>query len=138
MIGNKEKALLHVAKTQLELDDDMYREILQQEAGVKSSKDLTPAGLDKVITRLEKMGFEPQRRYQRGRAASRDPQAVITPAQQKHIRDLYNTLGWDEGNRQIGFNQRVIKKPWPQTRQEANKIIEAIKAMLARRKSAQS
>lgn len=134
-ISNRQKALLHVAKTQLGLDDDVYRLILEQEAGVTSSKDLTPHGFEKVLARFEQIGFEPELRYQRGRATQRDPQALTTPAQQKLINDLYDILGWDERKRRTGFNRRVVKKPWPQTREEANKVIEALKAMVARQEN---
>lgn len=131
-ISNEQKALIHVAKTQLGLEDDVYREILRQEAGVGSAKDLSPVGLDKVMRRFRQLGFrrKPQRRKQQ---VSPQPAALITKGMLGKIQHLYENLGWDAKSRQIGFNKRVLGgRPWPQTREEGNKIIEALKAMLAR------
>lgn len=127
----RQKALLHVAKAHLGLSEDEYRALLCGAAGVESSRDLDPAGFEKVLARLEALGFRARRRYPTGRAARPDPEALVTPAQQKRLRDLYQALGWGE-RRQQGFNRRVCGKPWPQTRADANKIVEALKAMTAR------
>lgn len=136
-INQRQRALLHVARRQLGLDEENYRSILRQAAGVESSRDLDPAGFDRVMEVLARMGFSPRRRYPSGRArGAPDPDALVTPAQQKRMADLYTELGWTILERQRGFNRRVVHKPWPQTRGEANKIIEALKAMIARRKEA--
>ncbi len=50
--------LIHVAKTKLGLDDDIYRDILKSTTGKDSSKLLTPAQLDAVLDRLKQLGFE--------------------------------------------------------------------------------
>lgn len=47
---------IHIAKKQIGLDDDSYRDLLMNTAGVKSSKDLTAAGLALVIKRLGQLG----------------------------------------------------------------------------------
>lgn len=130
-INNRQKALLHVAKTELRLDDDDYRALLYAEAGVESSKDLDLQGFERVLARFEQLGFRVKRRAPHGRAHNRDPHALVTPAQLKKLGDLYQELAWAP-NRQVGFNRRVCGRPWPQTRADANKVIEALKKMLAR------
>ena len=50
--------LIHVAKTKLGLDDDVYRDILESTTGKTSSKLLTPAQLEAVLDRLKQLGFE--------------------------------------------------------------------------------
>ncbi|MDK2902461.1 MAG: hypothetical protein PWQ93_380 [Clostridiales bacterium] len=125
MITNKQKALLHVAKQELGLDDDLYREILRQEAGASSSTELTPAGYDKVMRRLRQAGF-------RIRHERHMPDELITKQQFKLITHMYQDMGWYDSRRQIGFNKRMTGYAWPQTRSDANKIIEALKAMLRR------
>ncbi|MCY6411950.1 regulatory protein GemA [Acinetobacter sp. VNH17] len=50
--------LIHVAKTKLGLDDDVYRDILASTTGKTSSKLLTPAQLEAVLDRLKQLGFE--------------------------------------------------------------------------------
>lgn len=47
---------IHIAKKQLAMDDDTYRAMLLTIGGVKSSKDLTPEGIDKVVRHLEHVG----------------------------------------------------------------------------------
>lgn len=143
MISNRAKALLHVAKAELDLDDDLYHEILRQEAGVVSSKDLDPAGLERVMKRLATLGFsakskkKPEPRKRRERLDERRPNDLITGSQQKIIEYLFEDLGWYGGERRMGFSHRVIKRPWPQTRAEANKLIEGLKAMLKRQRQAE-
>ena len=49
--------LIHIAKTQLGLDDESYRALLQECAGVESSKCLDAMGFKKVLGELERLGF---------------------------------------------------------------------------------
>lgn len=128
IIGKSEKALLHVAKAQLGLDDDLYREILRQEAQAESSAALTYRQFDRVMARMRKLGF----RRRRAAVKPAAPRALITREQQDKIQSLYSALGWSAMNRQMGFNRRQLGKAWPQTRAEANKVIEGLKRILAR------
>jgi len=124
-----QKALVHVAKNQLGLDDDLYREILMQEAGVSSASELDYKGFERVMKRFRKLGF----RRKRTQPAERpQPGGTITPRQQAKIAELYAALGWTDPRRQMGFSRRVCGVPWPQTRAQANKVIEALKQMVAR------
>jgi hypothetical protein len=136
-IGNKEKSIIHLAKNHLGLSDDEYRDILRAATGAESSKDMDYHQYDKLLQRFKELGFKVTsktngRRQPYLTAPGRDPGALPTPAQQKKLNDLYDELGWAENERRIGFNRRMLKKPWPQTRAEANKITEALKAMIAR------
>jgi len=127
-INARQIALLHVARVQLGLDEDLYRLILEQEAGVTSAKQLTPAGFDKVMKRLRGYGF----RRKPARRLPPAPGSPITREQQRKIAELYAELGWTDPKRQMGFNRRQTGAPWPQTRKDANKVIEGLKAMLKR------
>ena len=49
--------LIHVGKTQLGLDDELYREVLESCTGKTSSKDMTIQQLDAVLNRLKQLGF---------------------------------------------------------------------------------
>ncbi len=136
VIGQKEKALIHVAKAQLHIDDEDYRLILAQEAGVESSCLLAYAQFDKVMKRMRQLGFRRRRKPGRGAPIIRDSRATITRAQQAKLDELYTELGWTDPRRQAGFSRRQTGgKPWPQTRGEANKTIEALKAMVARERA---
>lgn len=136
VISKKEIALIHVAKTKLGLDDYSYRNILKTFGGVESAKDLNVIGFKKVMDKFESLGFKTESKnkpkYKKTiTATSTDASAVPTPAHLHKINSLYDELNWGT-ERRLGFNKRLIKKPWPQTREEANKIIEALKAMVAR------
>jgi hypothetical protein len=137
LIGAKQKALIHVAKTQLCLDDDRYRDLLRSTCGVESSKELSFTQYDKLLKRFRELGFRIKHQGRGHRqpylkSPDRDPGGLPSPAHLKKINDLYEQLGWTEPERRIGLNQRIIKRPWPQSRAEANKIIEALKSMVAR------
>lgn len=52
----REVQFIHIAKTQLAMDDATYRAMLHNLAGVTSSKDLSDEGRTKVIKHLKKCG----------------------------------------------------------------------------------
>ena len=52
-------AKIHVAKRDLGLDDDTYRDLLERETGKRSAKGLSQAELDKVLAALTRAGFKP-------------------------------------------------------------------------------
>ena len=56
-ITNAQKALLHKAKHDLGLDDDTYREMLRNVAGVRSSVELSQSGFNAVMAHLQAAGF---------------------------------------------------------------------------------
>ena len=132
-------ALIHVAKNKLALSDEDYRAILGQ-YGVSSSKELTMAGFEQVMAHMERLGFSSikvekghgQNAYRAADTHISDPKALKTPAQENRLAHYFETLGWHESERRRNFCQRMIKKPWPQTRDEAAKVIEALKSMVAR------
>lgn len=49
--------LIHVGKTKLALDDELYRDILTSTTGKTSSKDLNLAQLEAVLDRMKQLGF---------------------------------------------------------------------------------
>lgn len=63
-IRKRELAMIHMAKTQLGLDDDTYRDMLWTVARVRSAADLDWAGRKKVIDHLKAKGFKGKRRPQ--------------------------------------------------------------------------
>lgn len=53
--------LIHIAKSQLGLDDDAYREILQDKGKHPSCKGMSIAGLMTVYDYMKSLGFKPKR-----------------------------------------------------------------------------
>lgn len=139
MLSREQLALVHVAKRDLGLTDEVYRDILHVETGRESSKDLDRRGLDKLLARFASMGFQQGHLDGRARGGrpkvppAADPTELPTPGQQGMIRHLWEDVGWPQGPRRTEFCQRVCGgHPWPQTRAEANQLIEALKAMVKR------
>jgi len=135
-IGRKKKALIHVAKDRLHLDEESYRQILKAVAGVESSARLTREGFKKVMRRFQEMGFKgllpsPYHPISKGRLIpSGSPQGLesITPSQEHFISYLLKELDWDERHYQA-FCQRIIKRPSPLTKRDGQKIIIGLMAI---------
>lgn len=138
MISNAQKALLHIAKAQLGITDEDYRALLKAEGGVESSSDLDNRGLNRVLKRFAKLGFVNTAH----RPRRSQPKGLISPEQQHLIADNYVRLarltaaagrpGFHSFAAQTAFNRRCCGKAMPQTRGDANKVIEGQKAIIAR------
>jgi len=140
VIGRKKKALIHIAKDDLHLDEESYRQILKGVAAVESSTRLTKEGFEKVMKRFQEMGFKgllphPYHPAAKGRLIPSDsPQGLesITSSQQDFIFYLLEKLNWDEDHYHA-FCQRIIKRPDPLTKREGQKIIIGLMAILRKR-----
>lgn len=137
-LTKKQIALLHVAKSRLGLQEGDYRAILSLYGGAESAKDLTLGGFERVMRHLQQLGFDAPAYHPPRRSAVRNAGAVVEPPQAYKIEQLFADLGIDTAERRQGLCRRVIKKPWAQTRADANKVIECLKAMLRRRAEAQA
>ena len=139
-IGRKKKAIVHIAKEDLHLDEESYRQILKGVAGVESATRLTEEGFERVMKRFQEMGFKgllphPYHPVPKGRLIpSGSPQGLesITSNQQDFISYLLERLSWDEGHYHA-FCQRIIKRPDPLTKRDGQKIIIGLMAILRKR-----
>jgi hypothetical protein len=139
-IGRKKKALVHIAKEKLHLDEESYRQILKGVAGVESAAQLSREGFEKVMNRFQGMGFKgllphPYYPVSKGRLIPSDsPQGLesITSSQQDFISFLLEKLTWDEEHYHA-FCKRIIKKPGPLTKRDGQKIIIGMMAILRKR-----
>ena len=139
-IGRKKKALVHLAKADLHLDEESYRQILKGVAGVESSTLLNREGFEKVMKRFEEMGFKgllrhPYHPVPKGRlipAGSPQGFESITLSQQDFISYLLEKLNWSEEHYHF-FCKRIVKKPVPLTKRDGQKIIIGLMAILRKR-----
>jgi hypothetical protein len=139
-IGRKKKALVHIAKENLHLDEESYRQILKGVAGVESSSQLNREGFEKVMRRFREMGFKgllphPYHPSPKGRlipSESPQGQESITQSQNDFISYLLEELKWDGGHYHA-FCKRIIKSPDPRTKREGQKIIIGLMAILRKR-----
>ncbi len=132
-IGQKKKALLHIAKEDLHLDEEAYRNILRGVAGVESSIKLTREGFDNVMKRFEELGFrgllpDLYHSIPKGQPILGGVES-ITPNQKDFVSYLLEKLQWDDKHYRA-FCQRIIKKPEPLTKREGQKIIIGLMAIL--------
>lgn len=128
-------AKIHVARKQLQLDEDDYRQILLDETGRSSSGDCTEAELERALKRFEALGFKP--------LPKAGPASVNRPAQHPLARkaralwiSLYHLGAVDSPTEKAleAFARRQLKCErlvWADQRQ-GYKLIEALKAMAAR------
>lgn len=128
-LTKSQTAIVHVARRELGLDDDVYRDVLRSVTGRETLAECTKGEWLALMRRFESLGFHGTNHRP---TPARRAQALVTPAQLDLLRELFVQLGWNDPAREMGFTKRVIRKVWPQTRAEANKVIEALKAMIAR------
>jgi hypothetical protein len=139
-IGRKKKALIHIAKEDLRLEEESYRQILKGVAGVESTTRLTEEGFERVMKRFQEMGFKgllphPYHPMPKGRLIPLgSPQGLeaITSNQQDFISYLLQRLSWDEEHYRA-FCQRIIKRSDPLTKRDGQKIIIGLMAILRKK-----
>jgi hypothetical protein len=136
MISRKHLALIHVAKKQLDLDDDSYRHILSRAAGVESAADLDEVGFLNVMEHLTASGF---RSTWTKRTFGNRP-GMATPSQVDLMRDLWKRYDpSDEGEAHFNawlFKFHKVSALRFVSADKAKKIIPALKAMASRPHSA--
>lgn len=128
--------LIHIAKSQLHLDDDVYRDILRAKSkGKASSTELTVLELEAVLEHLKRIGFKvkgaPQKaapRATRTRRMADDPEAKKIRALWLLLRDLGVVKNASE-EALAGYVKRMTKVDdlhWIDGKQ-AETVIESLK-----------
>jgi phage gp16-like protein len=122
-------ARIHIARKEMGLDEETYRDLLRRETGASSAAALDDAGLEKALAAFRRMGWRPRR----WRPASRKP----------WVRKVYAL--WGEAKRAGVFRDRRrsalrafckrqtgVEDPEWLTPQQAARVTEAFKAMISR------
>lgn len=115
-----------------EVKDAVLRPLVRRASGQDSTTRLTSHQAAVVIDALERQLAEYAAAEPAPPAPSPRHIAAITPAMQATITGLFAQLGWHERARQIAFSRRQIGLPWPQTEEQADALIEPLKAMVLR------
>lgn len=129
---------IHAQAHALQLDDETRRAMQQKLVGIESTKDMTLAQLSTVWSRLTALARDaglakPWTRKGRPGRDERQPDELPTPEQSAKIEALYVDLEIKHRPKVvIDLCRRTTGHSWPQTRAEANRLIEALKAMVAR------
>lgn len=133
-ISKEKKSLLHVGKQKLDLTDQEYREILRQETGRSSSADpgFTDRDFKRVVDHFRALGFWIKRPFEQ--LKPRDAGELPTVEQLAVISHLWEDLSQYKGgakniNFRRGFYEKRLRIPalGPQTRKQANVVIESLK-----------
>lgn len=121
-LTHKQIALIHVAKSLVGMDEATYRTFLRAHAGVDSSKDLSKAQFNEVMTAFEGMGFARKERRigmasaaQIGKIRALWAQAARNPTPQALRLFIERRFG--------------VSSPEFLTRYRAQEVIEGIKRM---------
>lgn len=128
-------AAIHIAKKDLRLDDDTYRDVLERVTGKRSARELTIVESGRVLDEMKRLGFK---------AASKPARAgavVLEGPYVPKLRALWIS-GWnlgvvkdrtDEGLAAFVRRQaKIDHMNWLRDAADANRVIEAIKGWLAR------
>lgn len=125
-------AKLHIAKKQLGLDDDTWRDLLERETGKRSSKDMSDGERGRVLDVLKTKGFKP---------ASGSSRKGLEGKYAGKLQALW-IAGWNLGlvkNRDDAALLAFVKRQtgidhtrFLRYHDDATKAIEALKAWLAR------
>ncbi len=120
----RQLAVIHVAKSRLDLDDDYYREMLAQfkdddNRTIKSAKDLNRIQYTQLMNIFERMGFQPKYKngstqtvqsHRTGNQANGKPNNHMTDKQVERIWHLWNQVSAaPEEKRQQALNRFVEK-----------------------------
>jgi phage gp16-like protein len=129
----KKLALLHVAKKQLAMTDDDWRAMLSRAAGYDSSADLDDIGFERVMLELRRLGFKSTSAK---RSYGHRP-GFATPAQIATMRTIWKEWHGDDPDERA-LNAWLTRFHHVSalrfvTREKANAVLVALKAMLARK-----
>lgn len=131
MADKKQLQLIHIAKTQLALDDETYRETLEYRYNVSSSKDLTYNQASNFIGFLSEKGFKFKKKVKPLKAKKADNVIELaTPRQHKLIEVLKGNIIWKVENGYELYIKKRLKINKVITKQDAFKVINALKAVL--------
>lgn len=139
MLSRSQFAILAVTRKRIGLDEDRWRAVLAQAAGVASATELDRDGFDAVMGLLDYLGMCPG--AVRGPTYGKRP-GFATPAQVQLIRELWWEWSWTEGDDDASGLNTWLKRSFGidtlrfLTGADAGKAITALKAMKARRRAA--
>jgi hypothetical protein len=128
-------AFIHVAKTQLNLTDDVYRDLLKERYGVSSARDLLPGQGKDLIDYFKSQGFTPITKKKTCTfCAPRPPRETIptntiypaSPQQLSKIKRLRDDIKWRTVDGFYGWLKRYFDIREIKTSVEASQVIYAL------------
>jgi phage gp16-like protein len=116
----RELAQIHVAKKELGLDDDTYRDMLWTIARVRTAKELDKGGRMRVIQHLRSLGHRPRRK---GRTRTAEPRETVAAKIRKQLEAQGLSAKYADGiaKRMFGIERWEWCKP-----EQLRKIVAAL------------
>lgn len=112
----------------------LCREVSRQDHTSRLSQAQAAQLIARLEERLREAPQQPQPEAEAPAKASRA--ATITPRQQQVLGALFVQAGMDTPEQQRGFSRRQCGRPWPQTQEDCDAILEGLKAIILRRVTA--
>jgi phage gp16-like protein len=125
--------VIHVAKGQLGMDDDTYRNMLKQLTQKDSTKQLTVPQLNRVIAHLQGLGFKIQSKANPKQVAAKDPQSQKIRALWRELHEIGQVNDPSEAalSKYVKRITSIESLAWLNTEQ-ASQVIETLKKWLSR------
>lgn len=99
MVDRSALAKIHIAKKELGLTDEAYRDMLHLHFSVASAKDLTPRQVLVLLNKLRARGWQPKSPAKARKKAAGPGFIEITPgpaaSQQRKVLAMWNALGYE-------------------------------------------
>ena len=128
----KQKVLIHIGKNQIGMDDDEYRDILENRYKKKSSKDLTYNQAEDLIRLFKKLGFKPKGKSRKYEELAGRP-GMATPGMLRKIEAMWAEVTYSKnkktGLRNFLFIRFGVSDLKFLTMAKGNAVIEALKRM---------
>jgi phage gp16-like protein len=124
-------ARVHIASKEMALTDDSYRAILKRVTGQESAADCSDGLLTKVLDEFKRLGWMPKVKRPTSTVPHVRKVFALWTAIKPHLDD-----GSDAALRSFVERQTGITRPEWLDATQANKVIEGLKAWLARVRSA--
>ncbi|KZK97306.1 MULTISPECIES: regulatory protein GemA [unclassified Pseudovibrio] len=126
-------AQIHIAKKDLGLDEDSYRDVLERVTGKRSAKGLSEGQRLRVVTEFKCLGWEPKKQGGAFRPASSKGYVRKLYALAKSLDDLgYWKIPYKDALRAFVKNRSDVDDPEWLTYDQATPLIEALKKIEGR------
>lgn len=129
-------AKLHVAKRELGLDDETFRDVMGRVTGKRSMRDMSVDELTACVAEFRAHGFTPKRKAGRGRKPSYGESRYLPKIRALWLSAYELGIVRDKADEAM---QAFIKRQtgldstrWLNHAEDADKVIEALKAWMAR------
>lgn len=129
--------LNQLAKASGQDADELKIASVQAVTGQSHLSLITPTQADALLGHLRR---ELAKYTPKSEAPKPDPKGragTISPRQQRVLTELYRQAGYETAEAKRTLSERQCGKPWPQTKADADKIYEALSAMVLRRNPAE-